>query len=294
MLKKLIVPLDGSAAAEIVLPYAEEIAAKSGSGMTLVMAIGPEPKDPQVSDAYLERVKVKMEAVLRDYGVDTAGRISAQQLKESPAEAINRYADETGADLIVMASRGSTSKGPWLLGSVASKVSMASSKPVLVVKKAAQNTAIEQRKIFKKIMVTLDGSPCGEEALPQAQELARLTGAELIIFHAVEPISSWVGYGIGAYYIDNAEPENVGAEASAYLKGIQNRLSETGLVIKTVLEEGSPADIIINYAKAEGVDAIVISTHGRSGVSRWVFGSVTEKVLQHGEPAVLVVHACKI
>src|SRR5208283_4456396 len=235
MLKNILVPLDGSGAAEIVMPYAEEIAAKSSGNMFLVMAVGPQPKDTGSEQSYLDQATEKAKARLRSYGVDPLNRISAQLLQESPADAIQHHADQANADLIVMASRGSTNQGPWLLGSIASRVTMASARPVLVIKKAAQNTAIEQKKIFKKIMITLDGSPCGEEALPQAQELARLTGAELILFHAVEPIASWTGYGVGASYIDTAEPENVGTGASTYLEDVRNRLAGTGLNIKTVL-----------------------------------------------------------
>jgi nucleotide-binding universal stress UspA family protein len=81
--------------------------------------------------------------------------------------------------------------------------------------------------------------------------------------------------------------------AFAYLNDIVKPLEKRGLKISTAVAFGSPADQILDYAKAKSVDVIAMSTHGRSGVGRWVFGSVTGKVLHAGDAAVLVVRAAK-
>jgi nucleotide-binding universal stress UspA family protein len=295
MLQKILVPLDGSSAAEIVLPFAEEIATKSAAGITLVTATGTEPQDLEpLYRSYLDRTRDKVQDQLSGYPAGSAVKLDTRVLKGSPADEILHYAEEAKTDLIVMASRGSTSHGPWLLGSIARRVTVASTEPVLVVKNPATQTAVEQKKIFKRIMVPLDGSPAGEAALPFTEELASKLGSELILFHDIQPVASWVGYGMGASYAAIEEPENVRRVALAYLESVRVRLAKKGLPVKVVLQDGAPAELIIEYAKAEAVDVIAISTHGRSGISRWVFGSVTEKVLQYGKPAVLVVRTSKV
>ena len=293
MLQKILVPLDGSVSAEIALPFAEEVAAKSNASIALVTATGSGSEDLYpLFRSYLERISEKMRASLASYG--TAAAVTDRSVVSgSPADAILRYADEINADLVVMAGRGSTGPGPWMLGSIATRVTIASQIPVLVVKTTAEKTAIEQKKIFKRILVPLDGSAAGEAALPVTQELARIMASELILFHVVQPAATWVGYGMGASYVAIQEPENVKAAALAYLESVRKRVSSKGLSVNTVLEDGAPAERILEYSRNEAVDVIAISTHGRSGVSRWVFGSVTQKVLQFAQPAVLVVHAGK-
>ena len=295
MLQKILVPLDGSSGAEIALPFAEEIATKSAAGLTLVTATGTEPQDLEpLYRSYLERTREKVQTQLTGYPAGSYVKLDTRVLKGSPADEILHYAEEAKTDLIVMASRGSTSHGPWLLGSIAHRVTVASTKPVLIVKKPATPEAIEQRKIFKNIMVPLDGSAAGEAALPFAEELALSLGSELILFHAIQPATSWVGYGMGASYAAIEEPENVRAVASSYLESVRVRLVKKGLPVKAVLQDGAPVELIMAYAKAEAVDVIAISTHGRSGISRWVFGSVTEKVLQYADSAILVVRTSKV
>ena len=290
----MLVPLDGSGSSEMVLPFAEEIARKSAASIVLITATGLESQDLEpLYRSYLEQVREKLQAHLRSYGTGPAAKLEIHVLKGDPASEILRYADEVGADIIVMAGRGSTGRGPWLLGTIATRVSVASTRPVLVVKNHIEKVALDQDKIFQKILVPLDGSTAGEAALPFTEELAKTMGSELILFHAVQPAASWMGAGVGGTYAAIEVPEDVKRVASGYLENLSKRLRAKGLNVKVVLQDGPAAELIINYAKAEGVDVIAISTHGRTGISRWVFGSVTEKILRYGNPAVLVVHASK-
>ena len=293
MIQKILVPLDGSSAAEIVLPCAEEIATKSASSIILIMATGLNRQDLEpLYSSYLEQIRKKLQARLVSHRASQATKLVCRVLKGAPADEILSYADEVNADLIVMASRGSTRHGPWLLGSIATRITMACPKPVLVIKKPANKVAVEQGQIFKKILVPLDGSICGEAALPVAEALARTMSSELILINAVEPIETWVDYG--AVYAGMPAPEDERAIPIAYLESLRDRLIGKGLTVKVVVQDGAPADVIVNYARTEDIDTIAISTHGESGITRWFFGSVTEKVLHHGESAVLVVHANKV
>ena len=119
-MNKILVPLDGSNAAEIVLPYAEEIAARAGAEILLVSVSEHtvEERDT-LYRSYLERIAEQVQRRLKERqdGVKVNSRIEV--LFGKPANEILRYADEAKASLISMASRGRSGQGPWLLGNIA-------------------------------------------------------------------------------------------------------------------------------------------------------------------------------
>jgi nucleotide-binding universal stress UspA family protein len=284
MLETVLVPLDGSAGAEIALPIATEIAARARANLILATAAPPDTRDMQpLYHAYLERARKLAQLQFRNEGAGNT-KIYVHVLPGTPAEAILRYADAAAAGLIVMARRGADTRGPWLLGSVVSKVIRASVRPVLVVKEPAA-----AGKPVRKILVPLDGSTAGEAALLVAEALARTLGSTLILYHATEPAAAWAGYGLGADFTAAQEPASVRDDAPGYLEGVRQRLASQGLNVTAVTEEGLPAELILRYARVEEVDLIALATHGRTGVGRWVLGSVTEKVMGYADSAILVV-----
>ena len=292
MLKTILVPLDGSSAAEIVFPFVEEIAARLGSKIILVTAAEPKPTDLyRLYDSYLEQVKEQIQTQLKDYGVDKVTELYSKVLPGSPADEILQYAEQADVDLIVMASHGSSRHGPWLLGNIAAKVLRVSRKPVLLIRAPAGNIALQEKRIIKRILVPLDGSVTGEAAISFAETLGQALGAELVLYRVLEPLTMWAGYVGADGYIPQGFFEDRKASAIAYLEGVRERLRERGLITAIEVEAGPPADLIIDYSKSKAIDIIAMSTHGRSGIGRWVFGSVTDKILHSGDAAVLVVRA---
>ena len=294
MLERIMVPLDGSEAAEVVMPYTEEIAAQSGANITLVSV-----SDPTVGDldhlyrSYLEHVSERMRRELKDWGAKNEADIPIEVLSGEPAAEILRYADEIDASLITMASRGGSGEEPWVLGNIASKVIQASSKPVLLIKTPASSTALQQKKLFKKILVPLDGSQIGEAAISHVQTLAGLLLAQVVLLHVIEVTPLVVVPSIDFAY--QPVPPEVQTEkmaaAQQYLDSAERILKENGINTSSAVISGSPASEIIKYAEKNNVELIAMSTHGRSGIGRWVFGSVTEKVLHAGNAALLTVRA---
>jgi nucleotide-binding universal stress UspA family protein len=149
------------------------------------------------------------------------------------------------------------------------------------------------RPSMKSILVPLDGSGFGEAALPCAEELARTAKAEVILLQAVTPHHLEIDLAesrsphlskLSEEYVEHAT-----AAAHDYLAGIEKRLSESGIVVRSVVEVGSPAEMIIACAKKNAVDIIALSTHGRSGLSALMMGSVANKVLHYAEVPVLLV-----
>ena len=134
---------------------------------------------------------------------------------------------------------------------------------------------------YERILVTLDGSKLAERALEPALLLARASGAELILLRVVTPIELWAPFVEIEPSFEVAHEQHE-REATVYLEEVGGRLleEEKMLNIRTVTLRGPVAETIADYARKIGVDLIVISSHGRSGISRWLLGSVAEKVLR--------------
>ena len=135
--------------------------------------------------------------------------------------------------------------------------------------------------VYERILVTLDGSTLAERALEPASLLARATGAELILLRVVTPIELWAPFLEIEPALEVAH-ERHERETTLYLEDVRDRLlkDDGALNIRTVTLRGPIAETITDYARQYSVDLIVISSHGRSGISRWLLGSVAEKVLR--------------
>jgi len=150
--------------------------------------------------------------------------------------------------------------------------------------------------MYKKIVVPLDGSELAECVLPHVETIAK--GCELpevVFLQVVEhaPIPHTYRYTTEDerqkfMAEDTAETRKA---AKAYLEEIMKSINHTGVKPRTEVAVGKPADIIADYATNEGVDLIVIATHGRSGISRWAFGSVADRILRSSCVPVLMVRA---
>jgi len=146
--------------------------------------------------------------------------------------------------------------------------------------------------MYKKILVPLDGSEFGECSLEHVRAVASDDKAsKIVLFRAVEPLSVEDVSRLAVKKDDllyKAEVDNQ-SEARNYLGKIKRRLTRGGLKSEMVVADGDAADEILAYARDNQVDLIVMTTHGRSGASRWFFGSVAEKVLQHCPIPILLV-----
>ncbi len=138
---------------------------------------------------------------------------------------------------------------------------------------------------YKHILVPLDGSELAEEALLPALAIAQLMQASLTLIRVIPPFLREVDDQYTAAATDILQEK-----AGAYLLAVRERVTAVypGVTIK--LAAGPVAETIIEYAAAQKIDLIVLSSHGRSGISRWVFGSVAERVVRGASCAVLIVH----
>jgi nucleotide-binding universal stress UspA family protein len=143
--------------------------------------------------------------------------------------------------------------------------------------------------VYKKIVVPLDGSELAKRALDEAEKLANCFGAEIILFEVVPfmPI-----YGSPELVTPLIVDEKQKEAAEKYLANLSEELKKKGLKVTGVVRTGQQVAVeIIDFAKESGANLIVMCTHGRSGISRWVLGSVALKVLTRAETPILLIRS---
>jgi nucleotide-binding universal stress UspA family protein len=288
MFERLLVPLDGSDIAEMVLPYVITITGTFSREVILVTAAEADSLGKSHFFAsYLETTAASLRKSMHKPGI----AISAKVLKGKPAEEILRYAKEMKSDLIIVAGHGGSSGSPLQLGSVATRILAASPKPVLLVKRKVD--AVSKEGSITRIMVPLDGSKMSADALMIAESMAAGLKAELVLFQAVEPVRYVPGFETMAPNIVLPSDDEIKRSAAKYLDEIAAPLKQKGSKVSSVVISDAPAEAILDYADSGNIDIIAMTTHGFSGIKRWVFGSTTEKVLQASEKPVLVIPSSK-
>lgn len=287
MLRKLLVPLDGSQLAEQALSVAHSLL-PAGDGEIILLRV-PE-LSPMSRGAYsggldwwypdqaLQRSRDEAAAYLDEVcarwarpGITFWPEIGSGD----PAGEIVDLAAARRVDAIVMSTHGYSGLTRWAMGSVTEKVMRAATCPVLVVREA---------RTLRRLIVPLDGSPLAEHVLPFATELAARSGATLVLLHVVEPYVALTPATLGwehlSLQLDDAATEAHQERAADYLHAVVERIARPGLTVETVLRTGPIADAILQFAADTDGDLVAMATHGRTGLRRWVYGSVTGKVLR--------------
>ncbi|MAE10611.1 MAG: hypothetical protein CL876_01595 [Dehalococcoidales bacterium] len=154
-------------------------------------------------------------------------------------------------------------------------------------------------KMPEKILVPLDGSKAGETALPYVEELiSKMASGNKVVVTLIQVLSSLSRYVVSGEETikvpyTRQETDETRKRAVRYLRTAGATLRKAGATTKTKVEVGNPAEEIISAADEIKADMIAMSSHGRSGLSRWAFGSVTDRVLRGGSRPVLVVKVPK-
>ena len=146
--------------------------------------------------------------------------------------------------------------------------------------------------MYKDILLALDGSPLAEAAMPHARALAKAFGARVTLLSVVQPVGIYPQSGVVGPVVSialNVEEEM--ESVRRYLRTIAEQFEAEGINVKEVVREGDAASQICDYAHESRADLIVMSTHGRSGVQRWVYGSVADKVLRGAKVPILLIRA---
>ncbi len=151
--------------------------------------------------------------------------------------------------------------------------------------------------MYERILIPLDGSKVGEAALPIIDDLvSKLSPAlkvEITLLQVITSLTHWVVAGEASAPVPYTEKEleSIRREAEEYLQKAADSLRKKGATVKTRVAMGNAADEIIKAADEVNASMIAMSTHGRTGLSRLTFGSITDKVLRNGNRLVLTVRA---
>jgi nucleotide-binding universal stress UspA family protein len=142
--------------------------------------------------------------------------------------------------------------------------------------------------MINHILVPLDGSTLAECVLPHIAAIAPVTNARITLLHVLQPIPN----GRGTPAVDPVEWHLQKQNAEKYMEGIVIRLNESGILgVESMILEGNPAGAVIDFARSNNVDLIVLSTHGHSGLSGWNVSGVVQKILLRSYKSTLLVRA---
>jgi nucleotide-binding universal stress UspA family protein len=289
MFERILVPLDGSQAAEIALAFVDLLPSRQVKLLQVVpdtgvplyggTSAGEEWRTAQEAEAiaYLSRVGMPLRRQGREIVTVTAFG--------DPADWIIAHGGD--ADLIVMTTHGRGTGGRTLFGSVADRVTRHAQTPILLVR-ADQGRAAA---IVTRILVPLDGSDTAQEALPLAATLAGELGVPVHLVRVVDDdlvrASVVAGAIVAQAYAQKAEA--LRREAAAELEAAARTLRDQGLDVSTEVLSGSPATALLDAIAP--TDLVVMTTHGRGGIRRWLLGSVADKLVREATAPVLLVRA---
>jgi nucleotide-binding universal stress UspA family protein len=297
MYKHLLVPLDGSRLAEIVLPTVNLMAAKLGARITLfhvleknVTATVHGQKHHTREDEALAYLKdVASQSIQPGIQVDCHVHTNPA---DNVALSLVEHAAELHPDLIVMCVHGSGGLRDVMSGSVAQQVLAYSVIPVLLVKPPKPETPVLKLDDF---LIALDGNPEHEEGLNSAAGLSEALGARMTLINVIHTYDTLptekaaVGRllpGSTALMLDMLEEE-----AEQYLKDVANCCCREGNIVRVIVERGNPVDEILDAASRLDCDLIVLGTHGKSGLEAFWGGSVGAQIINQSINSVLLVPA---
>jgi len=296
MFNKILVPLDGSELSERALAPALALAQKPGGIVTLLrvplarstLAARLEGFDSYVKDwaqkqhteerlraeTYLEALKATHTGA--GYNLETC--VANGEVLDSILELGKRH------DVIVMSTHGYSGLTKLMMGSVTERVLAAAECPVLVIRST---------KPIQRILVPLDGSALSETAIAPALEAAVGFKAAVALFRAVDEVT---GFGRRIQLTGLEETDIATRLRDRFMNEAENYLNalvippEAALqVSREAVVSDTPGLRILDYAPRHEIDLIVMATHGRTGLAKWIYGSVTEKVLRNSQSSILVI-----
>jgi nucleotide-binding universal stress UspA family protein len=277
MFKKILVPLDGSQLSQRALEPAIAMSKQVGAELLLVRTPVVETLSFAVSEhkhaearndalVYLETIRKSNE--------QPDLHIQSQIIEGDVAGAIVDTALSEQVDLIVMSTHGYSGLTRWVLGSVTEKVLRSAPCPVLAVRAARHP---------QKVLITLDGSPLSDRAIEPGLAVAQSLNAAVTLLRVVPRVSIDGRLDEHERGLSRRMQEDLIEEAKDYLR------ARSDMSVKCEVRIGSPAEVILEHIETYGTDLTVMATHGRTGLKRWVYGSVTAKVLRSVNCSMLVI-----
>lgn len=267
--QRILIPLDGSETAEFAIPYAADLARTHNAELILLyLEALPAVVTEAADTAQVEHAKqsvTQLRNQLRGEGL----RVREEFLESRDlGTTLFKFVESSHVSAIVMSTQGRMPMLRWLFGSQFEKQLNNSPVPIMLV-----------RPVYHKIVVPLDGSRWSESAVGPATEMARANNADIVLLHVYQS-------PLGAYQpqLSLAGQQQMADQTYEQMRdqlvSLRNRLRQEGLRAEVqIVRSNNPAQAITDFVEAEeGVTMIVMSTHGRTGISRWLFGSVAQRI----------------
>ena len=286
---------------EQILPCVVALAKGLGAEVTLTHVVNSRalPDTDDLShraflDQLVEQEQVRAQAYLRhiatmfkDEGIPATTDVYVGE----PAATLIEHAEKDQFDLIAASTHGRSGIARMVMGSVADKLLRSTSKPLLLYRPVDE--LAPPFATMKAVVIPLDGSDFSEQALPFAVELAQALHLKLMLIRTILTASFAFTepYPLGGTDMSAQLLESAELDASSYLEGKVEPLRLKGMAVEALVAIGDPANKIIDMAAATPGSLIVMTSHGRSGVGRFVLGSVADRVVRTSGSPVLVVRA---
>jgi nucleotide-binding universal stress UspA family protein len=298
--ERILVPLDGSARAERILPVVKNLACRLHASTVLLRVLPQEASgsDERAAFGYLDSVVAEIQGSANADGRGTP--ISCQVVRGNPAQEIQGVVEACQISLIALSTHGRSGLSRWLMGSVAETIVRTVTVPVLVFNERMFNAQGSDGRTIRHqgigggpVLVPLDGSPLAEIVLPIASRFASALGTRVHLTEVLSPvprgIAVGVGVGIDEWGLGEEVVESTREEAAAALAAISRRLQDDGAAVTTDLSIGFPQEHLLATIEREEAAVVAMATHGRSGFKRALLGSVADHVVRHAPCPVLLV-----
>jgi nucleotide-binding universal stress UspA family protein len=300
MFKRILVPLDGSPRAELILSQVARILRRQDAEILLLRVVDVPAQIGRVNmapvrAAQLEEAQKYIQDQTRRLR-ERGARVDGLVVEGYPPLAILEIARLKGATLIAMSTHGRTGFARWAMGSVAEMVARTSEVPLLLVRsfrrtpKGDLEPHVPEELPFRRILVPVDGSPASMDILGPALEFAQLYDSSALVLHVetpfVPPSPILPGMEVALPLMVPSATLSAEDEATA---AAAERFTQAGLQVTRLTTVGEPASEIVDLSVNRGMDLIALGTHGRTGLERWALGSVAERVLRSTEVPLLLV-----
>lgn len=300
MYSTIVVPLDGSALSERAVPTALVLARRGSATLLLihvresaVRPAGAPLLDSRFDDEAERHAQARVSSMADTIARESGLAAQAVFLDGEIAPTVQAYAAARGTDLVVMTTHGRGGISRLWLGSVADELVRRSTAPILLIRPDVEGAPDVSEPLFHRILVPLDGSPRAEEVLTHAAALGTPGHTEYVLLRVLAPRTSADLFPSVATMLapDELARRLAGAHAraDAYLAGVAASFREIGAQVTThTALRAQAAREILEFAREQDVDLIVLSTRVRSTTERLLIGSVADKVLRGTAGPVLV------
>lgn len=268
MFKHILIPLDGSPAAERVLQRIDPLGTPEAIRHLVTVVPGSAGRAPTPAE---QLRGLEAESYLSFLAAERSAGVRTEVRRGEVVEEIFAAA-AVGADLIAVSSHGESARPGVPCGSVAARLLLTADIPVLVIGAFTDETGFAAGGPAR-ILVTLDGSRESESALPPARNVAAAWGAEIILLHVIEPL--WAAG-------DSASAGMLARETEATLRRLQelaHGLGRDGIKSRVLLSRGEPAGEIVAQVVRRRAGLLCLSTAGRGAAGRLLFGAVARKLI---------------